>query len=197
MLHASYVDREIIAEVAARLHQKEQDVMAKEMPRTGLLGRITEALERSYAFGVGFEGAYLPAWEIPLNDTRYLHALESVVKELARSPSMVIYGRGGQFILKNYPQAFHVQVVAPLEVRLKRVMQDLNLDPEVAKQEIARFDNGIRRFIKRYFQAEVDDPVYYDLVINTNRLSFQTAAAIIVDSLQSKQRTSDGPSKTG
>jgi cytidylate kinase len=197
MLHASYVDREIIAEVAARLHQKEQDVMAKEMPRSGLLGRITEALERSYAFGVGFEGAYLPAWEIPLNDTRYLHALESVVKELARSPSMVIYGRGGQFILKNYPQAFHVQVVAPLEVRLKRVMQDLNLDPEVAKQEIARFDNGIRRFIKRYFQAEVDDPVYYDLVINTNRLSFQTAAAIIVDSLQSKQRTSDGPSKTG
>lgn len=32
LLHADYVDREIIAEVAARLQRDEQDVIAKEMP---------------------------------------------------------------------------------------------------------------------------------------------------------------------
>ena len=31
-LHADYVDQEIIAEVAARLHRKEQEVIEKEMP---------------------------------------------------------------------------------------------------------------------------------------------------------------------
>jgi cytidylate kinase len=189
VLQANYVDREIIAEVAARLHRQEKDVIAKEMPPSSLLGRIAEALERAAPFGVGFEGAYLPAWEIPLNDTRYLQALKSVVKELARSQSLVIHGRGGQFILGDHPQAFHVQVVAPLGVRVKRIMQDLKLDPESAKQEIARFDNSSRQFIKRYFQAELEDPVYYDLVINTKSLSFQAAASIVVDALSFKDRT--------
>ncbi len=186
VLHVDYVDREIIAEVAARLHRQEQDVIAKETPPSSLLGRIAEALERSAPFGAGFEGAYLPSWQIPLDDTRYLQALESVVRELARSQSLVIQGRGSQFILRDYPGAFHVQVVAPLEVRLKRVMQ-----------EIARFDNSNRRFVRRYFQAEVEDPVNYDLVINTERLSFQAAASIVVPALSLKDQTSAGQSRTG
>ena len=65
ILHIDYVDREIIAEVASRLHREEQDVIAKEMPPSRLLGRIAEALEHSLPFGGGFEGAYLPAWQMP------------------------------------------------------------------------------------------------------------------------------------
>jgi cytidylate kinase len=196
LLHADYVDREIIAEVAAQLHRQEQDVLAKERPPSSLLGRIAEALERSAPFGVGFEGAYLPAWQIPLDDARYLKALEFVIKDLARSQSLVIYGRGSQFILRDYPHAFHVQLVAPLEVRVKRIMQSLNLDQEAAKQEIARVDNSNRQFVRRYFKAEVEDPVNYDLVINTKNLSFQAAASMVVDALSYKDQTSDGRSKT-
>ena len=48
-------------------------------------------------------GAYVPVWEIPLDDTSYLVGLESVIKELASSQSIVIRGRGSQFILKDYP----------------------------------------------------------------------------------------------
>jgi cytidylate kinase len=179
-LHADYVDREIIAEVAARLHRQEQDVLAKEMPPSGLLGRIAEALEHSYGFDVGFEGAYLPSWQIPLNDTRYLQALETVVKELARGHSLVIRGRGSQFILKDYPGSLHILVVAPFKVRIKRVMQNFQLNQEDAKKEIDHFDKSSREFIKRYFKAELEDPIHYDIVINTERLSFQAAASIVV-----------------
>ena len=189
LLHADFVDREIIAKVAARLNRQEQDVMAKEMPPSTVLGRIAEALERTLPFGVGFEGAYLTAWEIPLNDARYFQALESVVKELARNRSIVIQGRGSQFILKDDPKALHVLVVAPREARLKRVMQDLKLDLETAKQEIARFDNSSRQFVKRYFKAELEDPVHYDLVINSERLSFQAATSLVVDALSLKDQT--------
>jgi len=197
-LRVDYVDREIIAEVASRLHRHEEEVIEKEMPPSNLLGRISEALDRGVAYGMVYlEGAYLPVWEIPLDDTGYLQALESVVRELARSQSLVIQGRGSQFILREYPQAFHVQAVASLEVRVKRIMQDRKLNQEIAKQEIARFDNSSRRFVKRYFQAEVEDPVYYDLVINTERLSFEAAASIVVNALAFKDGTSDGQSRTG
>jgi len=185
-LHTDYVDREIIAEVAARLQRQEQEVLAKEMPPSSLLGRIAEALEHSSSLEVGFEGAYLPAWQIPLNDSRYFQALESVVRDLARSQSLVIRGRGSHFILKDYPRTLHVLVVAPLGVREKRIMQNLKLDQEAAKQEIARLDSSSRKFIKRYFKAELEDPGCYDLVINTEHLSFQAAASIVVDALSFK-----------
>jgi len=51
------------------------------------------------------------------------------------------------------------------------------------------FDGGGREFIKRYFKAEVWDPVYYDLVVNTEHLSFQAAASIIIDTLSFKDES--------
>jgi cytidylate kinase len=188
-LQAGYIDREIIAEVAARLHRQEEDVIAKEMPPSSLLSRIAEALEHSFVFGDGFAGAYLPLGQIPLNDARYLQALESVIKELARSPSVVIRGRGSEFILKDHPGSLHVLVVAPLELRVERLMENLNLDRETARQEAERFDSSLREFIKRYFKAEREDPVNYDLVINTGRFTLQAAASMIVNALSLKERT--------
>jgi cytidylate kinase len=185
-LKCDYVDREIIAGVAQRLHRPEDEVTEKEMPPSSVLGRIAKALEDSLAYSGGAEGAFLPTWEIPLQDTRYLPVLESVVRELARIPTIVIRGRGSQFILRDHPAAFHVLVVAPLEVRMSRVMTGLKLDQESAKKEIVRFDSSRREFIRRYFQAELEDPVFYDLTLNTGNLGFEAVAAIVIDALSFK-----------
>ena len=187
-LQADYVDREIIAEVATQLERKEQEVIEKEMPPSTLLGRIAETLGTSYVFGDATAGAYLPLGKIPLSDNRYLRALESVVTGLARSRTkpLVILGRGSQFILKDYSGILHVLVVAPLEVRVKRVMERLKLDPEAARHEVTRYDNSLHEFFKRYFKVEPEDPVHYDLIVNTGRLSCQAAASIVVNALPFK-----------
>lgn len=181
-VHADYLDRQIIAEVAARLHRKEQDVADKEMPSGSFLGRVAKALE----YVGGYDNIGLPIWQVPLDDARYLQSLESVIRELAKSRSIVIYGRGSQFILRNFPGALHVLAVAPLGVRLKRVMQSMELDEESAKREIARFDNSAREFIKRYFHARLEDPQYYDLVVNTEHLSFDVATSMVINALAFK-----------
>ena len=98
----------------------------------------------------------------------------------------VIRGRGSQFILKDYPGALHILVVAPFKVRLKRVMQNFQLNQENAKREIDHFDKSSREFIKRYFKAEWEDPVHYDIVVNTERFSFPAAASIVVDATLSR-----------
>jgi cytidylate kinase len=125
-------------------------------------------------------------WQIPLDDSRYLNTLKSVIGELARSHSLVIQGRGSQFILRDYPHALHVLVTAPADVRVQRVMESLKQDQENARREMARFDNGSREFIKKYFKAEVWDPIHYDLVVNTENLSFQAAASIMPYLLKTK-----------
>jgi cytidylate kinase len=197
-LHIDYIDREIIAKVAELLNERKQDVIAKEMPPGSLFGRIAQALGFDYAIGAfyplddgfvsSYPGAYLPAWQMPLDDTRYLSGLESVIKELARNRSAVIRGRGSQFILKDHPGALHVLVVAPLETRVKRVMQSQEMDKESAEKEIAHSDDSRREFTRRYFQAEMEDSTHYDIVINTEHLSFEHAASVIINTLPFKDQ---------
>jgi cytidylate kinase len=195
-LHFEYVDREIIADVAERLKRPLAEVESKEAPPATLFGRITEALAQGYAVSGAASamssGAYLPAWEIQLDDTRYLGELEAVIRGLASGDSIVIRGRGSQFILKDYPGAFHILVVAPLKLRLNRLMEDQNLDEHSATKEIERFDRSRREFTKRYFDAEIEDPVNYDLVVNTLHLSFERAASSIIGTLGLKERAVPG-----
>ena len=80
-------------------------------------------------------------------------------------------------------------MVAPIKTRLKRVMESENIDESSAQSEITRFDKGTHAFIKRYFHAGLEDPAYYDLVINTGHLSFRAAVSIVVDALPFKDQT--------
>lgn len=186
-LQTDYVDREIIAEVAALTKDSEESIIAKETPGNSLLKLIRDSLEHSHAFGEGWQGAYLPITNVPLDDARYVDALKSIIMELATNESVVICGRGSQFILKNFPRAFHVLVVAPLELRVNYVMQKMNLQKRNdAKKEIASSDNSHREFIKRYFHAKLEDPEHYDMVINSGRLSNEAAAFIIIEAARMK-----------
>ncbi len=186
-LRIGYVDREIIREIAARLNLQEQDVLAKEVQPATLRGRIAQYLAQGYSVGDNFEGAYLPFWQMPLDDTSYLKALTAFINELAQEQSVVIHGRGSQFILKNHPHALHVSVAAPFEFRLKRVMETIQLDEIKARQEMNRIDNSSREFMKKFFGAEMEDPVHYDLVINTAHFGFENAASLITEALHFKQ----------
>ena len=128
-------------------------------------------------------------WEIPLDDALYLQTLKTVITELAKSQAIIIRGRGSQFILKDFPGAFHVLVVAPIDLRVKRVMERLKLEEENAKKEIKRSDGNHREFIKRYFHTETEDPLDYDLVINTKRIAIEEAVSIIVNSVPAQKKT--------
>jgi len=179
-MHIDFLDRKIVAEVASRLNLQEQEVVYKEMPPTGLKARIAEALVRGYSIGDGTQMVYIPMSQIPLDDNNYLKALTSFVKDIARSHSVVIFGRGSQFILQDCPSALHILVVAPYRTRLNRVMTERGLGEEQARQEINRFDNSAREYIKRFFGAEMDDHMTYDLLVNTERLTYEAAADVIV-----------------
>ncbi len=180
-LHIDYVDREIIAEVAHRLRWTKDGVEKKEMPPGTFLSKIADALGHFYAPPAPYPTVYLPVWEIPLDDNNYVIGLNSVIKELAATQSIVIRGRGSQFILKDYPEAFHVMVLAPFEIRLKRVMESMSIDEDSARKEIERFDSSRREFIKRYFKAELEDPLNYDLTVNSSRLDYEAAAVTIIN----------------
>jgi cytidylate kinase len=65
-------------------------------------------------------------------------------------------------------------------------MEELRLDRQEAEREIARSDSSIHAFIKRYFDAELNDPLHYDVVVNTGHINFEAAASIISDAVSLK-----------
>jgi len=183
-----YVVREIIADVAKKINWSEENAAAREMPPGTLIGRIMDALGHSYPTGIGYSGAYLPTWEIPLDNVSYLVGLETVIKKLAESKALVIRGRGSQFILKDFPGALHILVVAPFGLRIKRVMENTKLGENEARKEIERFDSSRHEFTKRYFHADLEESKNYDLVINTEHFNVDDAAGLIVDALPFKDK---------
>jgi len=185
-LNYSYFDQDITLNVALRTDYSKENIARKEMPAGSLAGRILESLNSTYPAAVAREGAYVPGWEFSLEDKRYLEALHEVIHEIALEGSAVINGRGSHFILQDFPDALHILIVAPLGLRIQRVMESLKIDETSARKEINRFDSSRREFIKRYFKSDIDNPVNYDLVINTGKAGVSEAAALAACALSYK-----------
>jgi hypothetical protein len=186
LLSGSYVDKEIIEEISKLVGHPTEKVAEREYAPLSLTERIKAALERSQKRSGSMESAYSRSLPEPLNDTRYLVALKTVIQDITLEGNIVIHGRGSQFILRNNPSALHVLVVAPLPVRIKRVMNKLKTDEESALKLIEEYSKSRRDFIKRFFNKDMMDIVHYDLVINTGSVTYELAVQIIIKALQIK-----------
>jgi CMP/dCMP kinase len=185
-LHYEYADREILSEVARALKVKNLEVQMKETPPSTFIGRVAEVISSLYSINPACPDVTLPTWHPPVDDACYLETLERVIKSVAQNQSVVICGRGSQFILRDNPDALHVLIVAPLEVRIHRVMSEMKLDEAEALKEIEKVDTSRRAFIKRYFHVEMDDPVNHHLTINTGRIAEGAASTLIIAALKTK-----------
>ena len=122
-------------------------------------------------------------WEVPFDDKVYLQTLKLVIVELAKSGMIVIQGRGSQFTPEGYSGCFSRSDSCSTSPRVKRAMDSFHLDEESAKRQIKRSDDNHREFNKRYFHAENENPLDYDLVLNTKRITFEDGARTIARSI--------------
>ena len=109
----------------------------------------------------------------------YHRAVRQIMGELAREDNIVIVGRAGQVILQDQAGTLHVRVIAPRSLRIARTAEEKSVTLETAAGLIDRSDRSRTDYLKRYYQAQVDDPQLYDLVINTGRLSIEASAALV------------------
>ncbi|GAB4182970.1 MAG: cytidylate kinase family protein [Geothermobacteraceae bacterium] len=110
-----------------------------------------------------------------------LRQIELIILEKALEGNVIIYGRGGQDLLAKVANVFRVRIIAPFEERVERWAEREWLDPDYARLLVRRSDQQRAGFIKYYFDRDWEDPLHYDLVINTSRLSHETAVNLICD----------------
>lgn len=114
----------------------------------------------------------------PTQWTLVQHTTKTILR-LASLGRAILVGRGAEAITSRLPFVFHVRLVAPLENRIKHASRYYNLTEEDAAKMIKEADHARRRYLRRYFDADVDDPLLYDVVLNTGRLGFVRTAEII------------------
>ncbi len=108
----------------------------------------------------------------------YSKILLRVLNTIGSHGNAVILGRGANFALKEI-NALMVRIVAPADLRRKVVQEAQGLNAEDAQKVMVSTDANRRAFIRRYFNADAQDPANYDLVLNTGTLSVEKAVSII------------------
>jgi len=114
------------------------------------------------------------------NQERYLAVTQYLLRNLARRGNVILLGRGGQIVLAGYKGALHLRVVAPIDIRVKRVSRTRGISEEEAKNLILSRDRACARYLKHFYRRDWADPSLYDLVMNTGRLSLQSAKAAVL-----------------
>lgn len=108
----------------------------------------------------------------------YLQHLMKVIGTIAKHGRAVILGRGANFILPPEKQ-FRVRVTAPRKLRIEHVARHFNISKDEAKRRVIRTESDRKAFVRKYFNADIADPVNYDLIINTETLSVDHAVNVI------------------
>jgi cytidylate kinase len=104
------------------------------------------------------------------------------ILHLASMGRVVMVGRGAEVITQLLPYVFHVRLVAPLSKRIKQAAEFYGLSPNEAAMKVSEEDHARRRYLRRYFDADVDNPLLYHLVINTAKTGLAGVAEIIARS---------------
>ena len=109
----------------------------------------------------------------------YFGLMKDVVTEFAQAGNAVVVVRGSQMILKDRSGVLHVLVIAPVETRIKAIMEQEGVSRIVAERRVKENDEARAAFFKNNFKVNWLDPFLYDLVINTGRISKDLAVEII------------------
>jgi len=209
ILGVDYVDQRIMVDAARRLGVSAEALAERDERCTGFRERLANMLrtflERSAVAGVGDPligggglevllarsygevGAEIDSSAQELDDARYMETVSAIISELGQKGNIVILGRGGQMILKELPTALHVLTQAPLELRIRRIVERDQLTPEEASKRVHDLDSGRAAFHRKFFKVDVNDPCLYDLTIETSRLPYAVAGEIVALAARAKE----------
>jgi cytidylate kinase len=196
-LKADVLDSQPIDKVAQRLQLPKEEVEAEDEQPGSLLHRLLMAL--GSASGEPMIPPETAAWNPPnvdpVFDTRraVLEITQQVIREAAREGNVIIIGRGGAYILRDFPGAFHVYLRAAEAVRLRAVMARFTLSEEEARRRLKQTDENWTAYIKQVYGHDRNLPSHYDMVLDTGRLGYEATVEAILATLRHRKPISLSP----
>jgi cytidylate kinase len=171
----SYVDEEVIAR-AAQEGGVDEAAIADAERRKPLFADLLDFLAGGETIG---PEPIAPHDDIQSEALRGL--IRDAIREVASRGRVVIVAHAASHAIGADERALRVLVTAPADTRARRISDQRGVTgPEGAKL-VKTSDAGRVDYLKRFYGVAQEGPTQYDLVVNTETLSPEYAAALIAE----------------
>jgi len=162
-------DRNLVEKVLEDHHLPKR--LARFMPEDRI-SEISDTMDELF-------GLHPPSWTL-------VRQTADTILHLAELGHVILIGRAANVITAGLSYVFHVRLVSSLQKRVRHLQELEHLTPKAALELAERQDLGRKRYLRKYFKKDIDDPLIYHLVINTDLVSYAAAAGLIADTLMLK-----------
>jgi cytidylate kinase len=173
-----YVDEEIVAQAAAQGRIDPRDV-ADEERRKSLAARILDAMGESGGEAWALGGTPPPRVGDELSSADVRALIRETILQTAARGRVVIVAHAASQVVGDRTEALRVLVTASPETREQRVAAAEGLERDRAARAVKDADAARRDYLKRFYGVDRESPTHYDLVVNTDALSVEEAAAVV------------------
>ncbi len=124
--------------------------------------------------------------ERPLSDngsyidgSHYVELLKQIITKIGTDGNAVIVGRGGQYILNDFDDTYHLLLIAKEKDRIELVENNYRVSKKNAIQMVKRMAKRRANLYGYFDRKDYDDPDLYDIVLNMSLLNTAKAEEIV------------------
>jgi cytidylate kinase len=172
-----YVDEEVIDQAARRAGIDPEQIADEERRKPLFVGLLD-----SLAEGGSHVLISSPA-TVEVRSEAVRAFIRFAIREVAARGNVVIVAHAASYAVDSELRPLRVLVTGSRETRAQRVGAAQGLEDMEATRFIKKSDAGRVDYLKRFYGVSVELPIHYDLVINTDALSLEQAAALIAQAV--------------
>ena len=154
----------------------DRDLVDKVVEKIGVEKHLVEEADNKNFVPYGIETSLGTRYANLSNKVIYTQF--DVIRKMAKS-SCVIIGRCSDYILKGQDDVVNVFVYAPTEVRIKTIMEKMNLSERHAAEVIRDYDNALHRRYKYITGTYRGDRHNRHLLVDSSVLGWEKTAKFI------------------
>jgi cytidylate kinase len=106
------------------------------------------------------------------------------LRQLALGGKAILIGRGGVAITRDLARGIHIRLVAKREGRIRHMMESFDISEKEAARRVDDQDRSRAMLMKKRFNRNINDPLLYDAVWNTDRVPLEVIAHWLVEMIR-------------
>lgn len=154
--------------------------------------KVDEIIRERYQLEYSLSGEISQTPASHDNGKVFANLISAIMTDLAVLNDVVVLECGGQFIFRAFPNALHVRIIAPRDIRAHNIMEEGGYTFEQALRELEVHDLRHARFLRASFRRPSETPERYDLVINTGALDVEQSVELVLTAVKLKKLSDYG-----
>ncbi|GAO31873.1 AAA family ATPase [Geofilum rubicundum] len=112
-------------------------------------------------------------------DVKIKNTIARFIYNAASEGNVVIVGRAGESITKNFDKSLHIKLQAPINWRAKQVADSYGMSIVDAKKEVIEMDKRRTQF-RNYFEKDLPDIEFFDIFFNVATMTDEEIIEMII-----------------